>query len=402
MQTAWGSLTALTARYGGHRDRLCDGGIVLLTAVVPCLQTDALTATGLVRSYPAAAAIAVGSAATFVLRRRIPELCLFAGLASSFASDVRTSLFAAAYAVARYGGRLRFVLVTLAAAVYLSTRHPLGMAGGTEQALYYAVVAEVAFPAVFGGLIRHHKSVRELLRERLEMSGAAVDGAARFALLEERTRLAFNIHDHIGHQATFLALRASELERAPNLPEGVHAHALALRESAQQVMADLRRMLEVLRQGDAWQAAAFCPSNGAQFLAGLVRNMTAVGMVAEYRQHGPVRVLPTRTEQLIYHVIREAFTNTAKYAPGATVLAELFFEENRVVLEVRNGPPFRAMSLRSSGGMGLTGLRLRVAETGGQLIAGPLRDGGFRVWAVLPTPPDDISPTDPSLLPQET
>ncbi|MFF4409971.1 sensor histidine kinase [Streptomyces sp. NPDC001404] len=392
VRSAWRRPLLPAASDGPLRDLLCDTGIALLVAVASCLQIHSLSATGLVHGYCLSSAIAVTAAATLVLRRRTPEFCLLAGLAASFASDERTPLFAASYAVAHYGGRSRFGLVAVVAVIYLVTRHSIGMADASTAQLYYGVVVEIAFPAVFGGLVRHQRSVRKLLKERLERSGSAVESATRFALLEERTRLAFDIHDHIGHQATFLALRAGALERVPGLPGEARQGAVAVREAAHRVMADLRQMLEVLRDGDGRRAALTGPTSCAEFLGGLVRNMSAVGMAAEYRLHGTARPLPAETERLLYRICRETFTNAAKYAPGAAVSAELSFEDEQVVLEVRNGPPSGAVALRSSGRMGLTGLRLRTAEAGGLLSAEPLRDGGFRVRAELPVPAEPPAP----------
>lgn len=369
------------------RRLLCDIGIALLVAAASCLQLHSLSDTGLVHGYTASAAVAVAAATTLVVRRRWPEVCLLAGLAASLTSDERTALFAAAYAVAHYGGRLRFALVAAATVFYVLTRHVTGMADAGRQQMYYGVVVEIVFPAVAGALVRHQRSLRGLLHERLERAESAVDNAIRFALLEERTRLAFDIHDHVGHQATFLALRAGALQRVPGLPEEARQGALAVQESAHQVMADLRQMLRVLRDGDGGQATPSGPTGCAEFLAALVRNMSAVGMAARHRLRGTVRPLPSATEQLLFRVCREAFTNAAKHAPGAEVRAELAFEDERVLLDVGNGPPTGAAPLRSSGRMGLTGLRLRVADAGGELTAGPTPDGGFRVTVALPVPP---------------
>ncbi|MFE5681586.1 histidine kinase, partial [Streptomyces erythrochromogenes] len=108
--------------------------------------------------------------------------------------------------------------------------------------------------------------LRRLLRERLEQSGNAVESATRFALLEERTRLAYDIHDHIGHQATFLTLRAGALALTPGLSEEARQGAAEVQEASRQVMADLRQMLEVLRDGHGRQAMLIGPTSCAEFL----------------------------------------------------------------------------------------------------------------------------------------
>ncbi|MGW1077591.1 sensor histidine kinase [Streptomyces sp. NPDC002537] len=344
--------------------------------------------------YPADAAIAVATAATLVLRRRRPEICLLAGLASSFAYDERFLLFAGAYAVAHYGRKMRFGLVAAVIVIYVLARSALGMADATVEELYCGVVTEVAFPAVFGSLVRHQRSLRDLFRQRLEKAESTVDAAIRFALLEERTRLAFDIHDHIGHHATFLVLQAGALQQTKGLSEEARQGTVAVQESAQQVMSDLRQLLKVVRDTGTDQSELISPTRCADFLAGLVGNMSAVGMAAEYELHGTVQPLPQDIELLLYRLCRETFTNAAKHAPGARVRADLSFEDDRVILAVRNGPSMGA-ALGSSSRMGLAGLRLRVAEVGGHLTAGPTRDGGFHVKAELPCAPPSASPSSP-------
>ncbi|MFI9650008.1 hypothetical protein ACIHAA_27460 [Streptomyces sp. NPDC052040] len=89
---------------------------------------------------------------------------------------------------------------------------------------------------------------------------------------------------------------------------------------------------------------------------------------------------------MLHHLRLEKFTNGLEYARGATVQACLSFEPDQIILEVRSGPSAGARLLRNSRGMGLAGLRLRISVSGGHLTAGHLRDGGFRVEAVLPAP----------------
>ncbi|MBH1939000.1 hypothetical protein I5Q34_32885 [Streptomyces sp. AV19] len=381
--SGWVHRFLLLAPEGMDRKTMWDIGIALLVGFASCLELPGLDATGLVRCYFADVAIAIVAAATLLVRRHCPEVCLLAGLAAGFAFDERILLFAGAYSVAHYGGRLRFPLVATVAVIYTTTRCIIGTADDTFAMLCCDVVLEIVFPAVFGSIVRDQKALRDLLRQRLEKSESAVDNAVRYALLEERTRLAFDIHDHIGHHATFLVLRASALQQLPSLCDEARKGATALQESAQRIMSDLRQMLKALRDTSTQRTELVGSANCADFLAGLAKNMSAVGMAVEYELHGTVKQLPQDVEVLLHRLCHETFTNAAKHAPGALIRADLSFQADQVTLEVSNGPATGSV-LRSSGCMGLVGLRRRVAEVGGQLTVGPTHDGGFRVAAALP------------------
>ncbi|MFF4283640.1 sensor histidine kinase [Streptomyces kronopolitis] len=112
-----------------------------------------------------------------------------------------------------------------------------------------------------------------------------------------------------------------------------------MQESAQRVMAAFRQTLEVLRDTDGRQPTLTGYTSYANFLSGLVRNMSTLRMAAEYQLRATVHPLPVRTEHALYQLCRKTFTNAAKHAPGAPVRAGLCFEAERIVLEVRNGPP---------------------------------------------------------------
>ncbi|MEC4017966.1 sensor histidine kinase [Streptomyces sp. H27-D2] len=367
-----------------HRRWLGDIGIALLVTFASYVQTRDVWSTGLVRDVGASAAIAMIAAATLVLRRRLPVMCLAAGLAASFATDDRTPLIAAAYAVACYGGALRFPAVAVAVGAYLTTRQTVGMSADSIPQLYYGVGVDIVLPTILGGLVRHQRSLHDVLRERFTQLEGAVDNATRFALLEERTRLAFELHDHIGHQTTLLVLRAGTLQRMPGLPPEARQAAEVVMDSAHQVMCDLRQMLNVMRDTDGRQDALGNRTTCAELLEGLVRNMAAVGMDVECRVDGTPRTLSPPSEELLHRICKEAFTNVIKHAPGAVAVVDLSYAQDKVTFTMRNGSPVGPGLLGDSGRMGLIGLATRVAESGGRMVAEPQRDGGFTLEAVLP------------------
>ncbi|MFF6946862.1 sensor histidine kinase, partial [Streptomyces lavendulae] len=252
----------------------------------------------------------------------------------------------------------------------------------------YVVLLDVVAPAACGYLVRRLWLDKERLSERLEYARAATDQAARFAVLERRTRLAFEIHDTVGHHTTYLVMRAGAAQRREGLPPEVARDFEDIQETAIAVMRDLRAVIGVLRdpaeETDPLGAHLRCH----EFLEGLTRNMRTIGMRAQYVVIGQVRVLGAVREGLLYRVVRESLTNAAKYAPGAEVRITLEYGEGSVGIAVRNGPPSHLGWHRSpaheSGGLGLAGLRSAIGACHGHLEAGPLPDGGYEVQAVMP------------------
>nr|WP_237330032.1 histidine kinase [Streptomyces sp. BA2] len=215
-----------------------------------------------------------------------------------------------------------------------------------------------------------------------------MDDVTRFALLEERTRIAFDLHDHLGHQATCLALRAGALQQMPGLPAQARQAAEAVLEAARHMLGDLRTLLEAMREGKPQHNLLGSRTNSAEFLATLVRNMASTGMNVHCRVDGAPQLLSLPLEQLLHRACREAFTNIVKHAPGATVDVCLSYQQEQVTLAIRNGLSIGTAPVHSSGRMGLAGLGSRIAEAGGHLSAGPWPGGGFSFQLVLPTGAD--------------
>lgn len=361
-----------------------DIGIVLLVALTGATRLAAAPGDSEAHTSGVCLAIALGAAAVLLLRRLLPELCLAMGLAASSSPGARAPLIAAAYAVACYGGRSRYAVLAAGTAFYLVFQHLTGSTDGIVQLCHRASL-DLVLPAVFGALVRHQRDLNAALRERCARMSDAMDNVTRFALLEERTRIAFDLHDHLGHQATCLALRAGALQQVPGLPAQARQAAEAVLEAARHMLGDLRTLLEAMREGKSQHSPLGPHTSCAEFLATLARNMTSTGMDVRCRVEGVPQLLPSPSEQLLHRACREAFTNIVKHAPGASVDVCLSYQQEQVTLAIRNGLSVGAAPVHSSGKMGLAGLRSRIAAAGGHLMAGPCPDGGFSFQMVLPT-----------------
>lgn len=360
-----------------------DAGLAVLVAVSSCLLLTRVHSTGVVGSYAASCGVAVLGAASLMWRRSRPELCVAVALAATLASDEDSALVAASYAMGLYARRHRVLVVALATIVYVGTRAPVGGFVDDPTWRMYVVVLTIWLPALFGHAVRRQRVLKERLGDRLSQVESSIDQAVRFAVLERRTRLAFEVHDTVGHHATHLALRAASARRLPGLTPEAEKAITELQDGAVLVMRELRQVIDVLREDvpdDRLGGRVSCE----EFLESLTRNMRAVGMDASYSVRGTVRELGVRGESLLFRVCRESLTNAAKHAPGAPVRLELAFDARSAALVVHNGPSPHGRSGGGSAGLGLTSLRQAVTDAGGRFHAGPVEDGGFRVAVSVP------------------
>ncbi|MCX4678685.1 histidine kinase [Streptomyces sp. NBC_01433] len=252
-----------------------------------------------------------------------------------------------------------------------------------------SAVLLLLLPALAGTLLGRRRPLVSLLRERnayLEQARALTAAAAR---LEERTRIAGEMHDLLGHRLSLISVHAGALELgAARQAPALVGQAELLRTTAGSAMEELREILGVLRREDMTD-----PTNGTGEARGTREDITA--LVRESRQTGSTVELDwsvpdtsevgPRTRQAIHRVVREGLTNVLKHASGAPTRVVVGSTDRGVEVSVTNEAP-RA-SGHSPGGShsGLAGCQERISLLGGTFRAGTLTNGGFRVAAWLPT-----------------
>jgi signal transduction histidine kinase len=254
---------------------------------------------------------------------------------------------------------------------------------GLNQAYLAILLATVVI--AYGYLLGTRRRLqRELVqgREREERQ------QARSALLEERARIARELHDVVAHHMSVIAVRAETAPfRIPELPEAVKDDMAETSAIAREALTEMRRLLGVLRgaEGNAERA----PQPGMDGLEGLIGAVRGAGLVVDLRIDGGQRTLPAGVELSAYRILQEALSNTLRHAPGAQVSVEVHYEPECLRLRVQNDVP----SVRSERpppavpGHGIVGMRERAATLGGTLAAGPTSDGGYLVEAILPLEP---------------
>ncbi len=207
---------------------------------------------------------------------------------------------------------------------------------------------------------------------------------AQRAVLEERARIARELHDVVAHHMSLIAVQAETAPyRLTDLPESVRAEFGSLSAAAREALSDMRRLLGVLRHDEP---AGLSPQPQLSDLPLLVDAARRAGVAVELSVPAALEPVPAGVGVCAYRIVQESLSNASQHAPGSAVTVSLGQDSGSVQLRVANGPggtahpgePDRAP------GQGLTGMRERVALLGGSLSAGRAPDGGFVVSAVLP------------------
>ncbi|MDN5685880.1 MAG: sensor histidine kinase [Brachybacterium sp.] len=207
---------------------------------------------------------------------------------------------------------------------------------------------------------------------------------ARRLLVEERTRIARELHDIVAHSTSLIQVQASTAEyRIPDLPAEAAGEFGEIAETARGSLVEMRRLLGVLRTED--HAPELTPQRRLEDISELVDGARRAG--AEVGLSMPVGspVLPPGVQVTAFRITQEALSNAVRHAPGAPVEVVLDAPQDTLMIRVRNSAPEdSAVGEARGSGHGLRGMRERAALLGGSLQAGPDRDGGWTVTATLP------------------
>jgi signal transduction histidine kinase len=207
----------------------------------------------------------------------------------------------------------------------------------------------------------------------------------RRAVLEERARIARELHDVVAHHMSLIAVRAESAPyRLAELPAPVHAEFLSLSAEARQALAEMRRLLGVLRHDEPPELG---PQPRLADLPALIDAVRVAGVPVELSAPAGLDQVPAGVGVCAYRIVQESLSNAGRHAPGAAVSVLVERRAGAVLLRVVNGPGELAGPPGGGPGHGLLGMRERVALLGGSLSADPAADGGFVVAAVLPLGP---------------
>ncbi|WUS98251.1 histidine kinase [Streptomyces sp. NBC_00708] len=246
-----------------------------------------------------------------------------------------------------------------------------------------------AIAALAGILVRTRKEYTEALVDRADRLERERDQQARLAAAAERTRIAREMHDIIGHNLSVITgLADGGSYAAARSPERAAQALEAIGTTGRQALAELRRLLGVLR--DQPEDADRTPQPTLDDIDALLEGVRRAGLPVRLRVQGaPPTRPPTPGRQLTaYRVVQESLTNTLKHAPPSPSLtAEVTLAYRPGTLEALitdNGTPRPAEGTPHGTGQGITGMRARASLYDGTLEAGPSTEPGWQVRLRLP------------------
>ncbi|MFI8499173.1 sensor histidine kinase [Streptomyces sp. NPDC085524] len=352
-------------------------------------------------------------AALFPLRRRFPDAVLPAlATLTGLVPALGPVTAATAYTVARQSERARrrtrllagaAGLLVVSAAAAGPRLGPGSVPYGLALGLVLAATA-VVVPGLLGTVRGQQRRLVRALRERGDAAERARLLADSEARIHERSRIAAEMHDLVGHRLSLISLYAGGLELSLARAEpGLREEAVLVRRTTRDAMRELRQALGVLGPlGRDTGSDALTDATGTRAdIETLVAESGDGGIAVELDWTGPdLDARPAPVRRAVHRVVREALTNVHRYAPSAHVTVTVAHDEETVRVTVRNGaPPHPAAPPAERGtGRGLTGLRERVELLGGTFEAAPLPSGGFRVEAAVPGEPGDAPDRNPPQL----
>ena len=339
-----------------------------------------------------------GQAVPLILRRRYPAT-VFALVTAAWvidrALDYPGTLAGAGVAVAMHalGSELssrRSTLVGWGSVAGLTTFTILGAltldSVSLDDVVFTCVV--LSLPLVLGKEVHTRRERFEAMRRRVELAERDREERAAEAVRRERARIARELHDVVAHQMAVMTLQAEGARRLARDADPRVGEALdTIRRAGHDALAEMRRMVGLLRTEGTDSAPDLAPQPGLGDLERLVDQMAEAGLDVEVQTHGAPRDLPSGIDLSAYRIIQESLTNTLKHGgPGVRAVVDVTYGRDQVDVRIVDDGA-GATSDANGGGHGLVGMRERVALVDGRLEVGPAPDGGYRVHAVLPVVP---------------
>ena len=245
--------------------------------------------------------------------------------------------------------------------------------GGGSKAGFFLLVSSIVIVLVRLGIRSRDRRADLAERER--------EVAAREAVVEERARIARELHDAIAHNVSMMVVQAGAERRVLDESQESTRDVLeTVEEIGRNALTEMRRLVGMLRTDDEDPLA---PQPGLGDLPTLVGQVREAGLPVELRVEGEPRALPVGLELSAYRIVQEALTNALKHAGEARAGVVVRYRDDSLELEVVDDGAGAHAEI-ASGGHGLVGMRERVALYGGRFEAGRRPAGGFTVRVLLP------------------
>jgi signal transduction histidine kinase len=208
---------------------------------------------------------------------------------------------------------------------------------------------------------------------------------ARTTVLEERTKLAHELHDAVGHTVTLMTVQAGAGRKVfESDPVFARSSLETIEVSGRRALAELDHILGLLREDEGGGSA---PPAGLGRLPDLVQEVGEAGLTATLEVEGDRPPLPQGMDSTAYRIVQEALTNVLKHAASAPATIRVEYQRAAMIIEVIDSGPIGASPASERAGQGLVGMRERAAVFGAEIEVGPLPAGGYRVWVRFPLDP---------------
>jgi signal transduction histidine kinase len=308
-------------------------------------------------------------------------LVAWASTIGSGYADLGGVAIIALYSAGRYATNDRWAYLGVGAAIFVVTLDNLADPAPWGEAVFGAVVMFVAW-YVGRRLRMRQERAAQLLREQA--------AEARRIVIEERARIARELHDVVAHRVSLMTVQAGAAKAvAAQDPEGALRAMGAVEEAGRQALEELRHLLGVLRPET--DPDGLGPQPGLADLPRLVDQIRRAGLDVSLATDGVAAELPARVDLFAYRIVQEALTNVLKHAgPGTHSKVRLGSDSSGIVIEVlddgRGATVLPGLDPDAGArGHGIVGMRERARLLGGTLDARPRPGGGFNVVAHLPT-----------------
>ncbi|QUB98768.1 sensor histidine kinase [Cellulosimicrobium cellulans] len=397
-------------------------GVVALVTVVLFLGIERVLATEVGATFGAPGenlispgvratvlALVVGQAAALVLRRRAPLVCLaltvvaqvaITALLPPYVGFQAPATLVAAYSAGAYAPRRARLgapaLAALAQVLLVFALGGFGVPAGAGPAQHALQVGGALLSAVLtfvgaalvGSYVATRRELVAELRDRVVRAEREREALAAQAVLEERARMARELHDVAAHHLSGIVVQASAAERLVDAdPERAKESVRWIRSQGRETLDDLRLVVGILRGRDDEGDEREAPQPTLADLPALLETARAAGTTVAVETEGePWEPAPT-AQIAVYRVLQEALANARRHAPGRPVAVRLAWSPAAVVVTVRNPAGRVAPPQDARPGHGLVGMRERAAVLGGTLDARRTPDGAWLVRLTVPRAP---------------
>lgn len=306
-----------------------------------------------------------------------------------------------AYCVAAWGMARRYDW-TLGTALLLAAVPPVVSAVIVDGSYRYQneqIFLTLTFTTLLGAAVvvtgHNIRRRRQTTGELVEVRQEATEQRGKALLLAERARIAREMHDVVAHHMSVIAVQASTAEfRHDGMADSLREEFRSIADSAREALTEMRRLLGVFRQDG--QVSERMPQPGVEGIRDLAESARRTGIEVTVSMPDELPELPDTVSLTAYRIVQEGLSNVVRHASGAKARVELYLEGEWLAVLVMNNSPLQQDGANAQErkttetmGLGIAGMRERVALVGGEIMAERLGTSGFVVKARLPLTLED-------------